>query len=191
MPNRTCPVKGCDSKLHISGKGESHFLVEACPLYHNIVGKADDPQKLRERINADRARLERFDDPNDYKGIIFTSNPPCSYLIFTEFLHKRRRNGRVLDRKLAPPAKKPAGPDLREPQLNRIGCSQFDLNLFREAQAKAAEKEEVDQHLGVGKLQQIQFGRHTYRTWYQAPYPHKFHNCSKLFICHLCLEVSL
>lgn len=164
-----CPVKGCDSKLHISGSAEAHFLAEACPLYHNIIGKADDPQKLKERINADRARLERFDDPHDYK----------------EFLHKRRRNGRVLDRKLVPATKKPTG---REPQLNRIGCSQFDLNLFREAQAKAAEKEEIDQHLGVGKLQQIQFGRYEYRIWYQAPYPPKFMNCSKLFICHLCLE---
>ena len=28
----------------------------------------------------------------------------------------------------------------REPQLNRIGCSQFDLNLFREAQAQASLK---------------------------------------------------
>ena len=44
--------------------------------------------------------------------------------------------------------------------------------------------------LGTGKLQQIQFGKHEYKTWYQAPYPPKFQNCSKLFICHLCLEVS-
>ena len=79
----------------------------------------------------------------------------------------------------------------REPQLNRIGCSQFDLNLFREAQAQAALKDEEDQHLGTGKLQLIQFGKHEYRTWYLAPYPQKLQDCSKLFICHLCLEVSL
>ena len=79
----------------------------------------------------------------------------------------------------------------REPQLNRIGCSQFDLNLFREAQAQAALKDEKDQHLGTGKLKQIQFGKHEYRTWYQAPYPQKLQMCSKLFICHLCLEVRI
>ena len=34
-------------------------------------------------------------------------------------------------------------------------------------------------------------GKHEYRVWYQAPYhgtyPH-LNNCTKLFICHLCLE---
>ena len=69
----------------MSGEKLKHFLKESCPFYHNISkAGSDDAQRLRERINADRARLERFDDPNDYK----------------EFLAKRRRNGRAVDAKL-------------------------------------------------------------------------------------------
>jgi len=150
---------------------KTHFLQESCPFYHNVAGKSgsDEQQRLKERISADRARIDRFDDPNDYK----------------EFLAKRRRNGRQTENKLIPVSKKVSN---REPILSRLGCSQFDLNLFREAQAKAALKNEEDQRLDTGKLQQIQFGKHEYKTWYQAPYPPKFQNCSKLFICHLCLE---
>ena len=87
--NRQCPVKGCNSQGHMSGLA-THFLQESCPFYHNISGKSgnDDPQRLRERFNADRARLERFDDPNDYK----------------EFLAKRRRNGRNTESGLIPGA---------------------------------------------------------------------------------------
>ena len=40
-------------------------------------------------------------------------------------------------------------------------------------------------------LKYIKIGKHEYRVWYQAPYhgtyPH-LNNCTKLFICHLCLE---
>ena len=77
---------------------------------------------------------------------------------------------------------------------------------------KASERDENDQFLGTGKLHYIQLGKfflsnindllsdifyliklgkHEYRVWYQAPYhgtyPH-LNNCTKLFICHLCLE---
>lgn len=37
---RECPLAGCDSRGHLSGKFESHFTLEACPLYHNTTPQA-------------------------------------------------------------------------------------------------------------------------------------------------------
>lgn len=33
---RTCPLEGCDSAGHLSGKFDKHFVLEACPTYHNM-----------------------------------------------------------------------------------------------------------------------------------------------------------
>lgn len=33
---RTCPLEGCDSIGHLSGKFDKHFTLEACPAYHNF-----------------------------------------------------------------------------------------------------------------------------------------------------------
>ena len=40
LENRACPVPGCDSKGHLSGKLERHFTHDACPTYHNTTEKA-------------------------------------------------------------------------------------------------------------------------------------------------------
>jgi histone acetyltransferase MYST2 len=35
IEERQCPVSGCDSSGHLSGRHEKHFTQDACPLYHN------------------------------------------------------------------------------------------------------------------------------------------------------------
>ena len=35
IENRKCPVAGCDSTGHLSGRRERHFTSEACPVFHN------------------------------------------------------------------------------------------------------------------------------------------------------------
>jgi len=38
---RECPLAAsCDSRGHLSGKLDSHFTLEACPLYHNTTPQA-------------------------------------------------------------------------------------------------------------------------------------------------------
>lgn len=32
----SCPFSGCDSIGHLSGKYEKHYILEACPRYHNM-----------------------------------------------------------------------------------------------------------------------------------------------------------
>ena len=85
-------------------------------------------------------------------------------LNFSEFIHKRRRRDRLEwnGSKLSTQPK-----TQKEPNLGLLGTSQFDLNLFREAQVQASMKDEADQFLGTGKLQFIQLGKHEYRVWYQ------------------------
>ena len=133
--------------------------------------------RLKDRQQEYKARMTRFlDDPAGYR----------------EFIHKRRRRDRLEWSVTKPLSTQPKNAN-REPNLGLLGTSQFDLNLFREAQVQASMKDEQDQFLGTGKLQFIQLGKHEYRVWYQAPYhgtyPH-LNNSTKLFICHLCLEVS-
>lgn len=41
VKERECPLAGsCDSQGHFSGKFDTHFTLEACPLYHNITPEA-------------------------------------------------------------------------------------------------------------------------------------------------------
>ena len=47
IEKRKCPVAGCDSSGHLSGKLERHFTCEACPVYHNTT-----PAACREAMSA-------------------------------------------------------------------------------------------------------------------------------------------
>ena len=38
--NRRCPVPGCDSSGHLSGRQGRHFTAEACPVFHNTTPAA-------------------------------------------------------------------------------------------------------------------------------------------------------
>jgi len=39
LEERLCPVDGCDSSGHLGGSSDTHFTIEACPLYHNLTPK--------------------------------------------------------------------------------------------------------------------------------------------------------
>ena len=110
-------MEGCDSSGHINGTKEHHFLTESCPSYHNLTkGGINDPHRLKERLQADKDRMQRYaDNPTGYQ----------------EFIQKRRKRDRIVwsEAKLIPPQKTQKS---KEPNLNLLGCSPFDLNLFRE-----------------------------------------------------------
>ena len=61
--------QGCDSNGHINGVKERHFLVESCPVYHNMSkGSVNDPTRLKDRQQEYKARMTRFlDDPSGYR----------------------------------------------------------------------------------------------------------------------------
>jgi histone acetyltransferase MYST2 len=80
-------------------------------------------------------------------------------------------------------------PEDREPILTQF-TSQWDLKLFREAQALAAEDCE-NALRGLPETKQtkyIEMGRHEMEVWYQSPYPEEYTSQPKIYICEFCLK---
>merc|ERR1712142_1134622 len=89
----------------------------------------------------------------------------------------------------------------REPLLKGI-TSDYDLELFREAQARISRSHEAqliaDDVSGSpsaatsgesdGGVKYIEIGKHEIKTWYTAPYPEEYSKLSKLYLCEYCLK---
>ncbi|TNN51392.1 Histone acetyltransferase KAT7 [Liparis tanakae] len=96
----------------------------------------------------------------------------------------------------------------REPLLENI-TSDYDLELFRKAQARASEdlstnpplqpQEESEIFLeklrlagqvseGSNMIKTIVFGRYELDTWYHSPYPEEYARLGRLYMCEFCLK---
>ena len=77
----------------------------------------------------------------------------------------------------------------RETNLKGM-VSSYDLNMFREAQAKASV--EIEQELkglpDVKGTKLMEMGRNEMVVWYQSPYPEEFQRNPKIYICEFCLK---
>jgi len=77
----------------------------------------------------------------------------------------------------------------RETNLKGL-VSSYDLNLFKEAQAKASI--EIEQELkglpDVKGTKLMEMGRNEMVVWYQSPYPEEYTTLPKIFICEFCLK---
>lgn len=163
--SRVCPVPGCDSSGHLSGKYDQHLTAATCPLFHNLT-----PQDCIDRYN--RRNKRRID--NLYKAVEDgkkspKKSPPSKKLpdrkaspVKTPV--KSSPKAKQLDGKLgllsdqrkkdmavvlsatgSTPRRQAAhlrsifnGQTGREPDLKSL-TPIFDYELFREAQCKAAE----------------------------------------------------
>jgi len=77
----------------------------------------------------------------------------------------------------------------RERSLQGL-TSEYDLALFREAQAQASEKIE-DQLKGLPDAKgtkYLEMGRYEMEVWYQSPYPEEYTVLPKIYICEFCLK---
>lgn len=77
----------------------------------------------------------------------------------------------------------------REPSLTNL-TPIFDYEMFREAQAKAAEQlqenaRDVKMRYGI---KCIELGRYEIDVWYGSPYPEEYRYLPKLYICEYCLK---
>lgn len=77
----------------------------------------------------------------------------------------------------------------REPNLKNL-TPIFDYDMFKEAQAKAAEQlqeraKDVKMRYGI---KCIDLGRYEIDVWYGSPYPEEYRYLPKLFICEFCLK---
>lgn len=145
-------VDGCNSNGHLGGRFEKHFTEEACPLFHGL--SPVDTKSLA----IDRARRNE-----DRKNATILLDPEKKQVTVEQKAYQLKI--RDVRNKFAPPTGSPprspsAGQlnnnrsdvrEYREPKLTGL-VSDYDLQLFREAQAVASEKfEEELKDLPAGK----------------------------------------
>uniref|UniRef100_A0A3P8WEE7 Histone acetyltransferase n=1 Tax=Cynoglossus semilaevis TaxID=244447 RepID=A0A3P8WEE7_CYNSE len=162
--NMKCPTPGCNSLGHLTGRHERHFSISGCPLYHNL--SADECKAPTER------QLR-------YKEKV------------TE-LRRKRNSGLNKEQKDKYMEHRHSHGTSREPLLENI-TSDYDLELFRKAQARASddlEKLRLTGQVSEGSnmIKTITFGRYELDTWYHSPYPEEYARLGRLYMCEFCLK---
>lgn len=179
IEERTCPLDGCNSTGHISGKIPKHFTLEACPIYHNMT-----PNQCKEEY-AERKKRE-----DNRKKIldIFKKNPKATNLQEQKQNLQKIKESRAKFEYVSSDIPKSTDTS-REPNLEGF-VPDYDLKLFRDSQAIAAEKIEEDlktqPHTKGTKF--IEMGKYEMEVWYQSPYPEDYTRLPKLYICEFCLR---
>lgn len=227
-----CPVEGCNSEGHLSGKFDSHFTQTTCPVYHNLTPKECE-QRYLNRQRGRRSDLNyihtiessRSNSPALSHGLDTTPtkknnnkklahHPPPSPAtshagqgspspriksekltsdksLMSKLVEYRKREINQIILQNNTPQKKPevARNPSREPILKGL-TPIFDYEMFKEAQAKAAEQlqekaKDVKMRYGI---KCIDLGKYEIDVWYGSPYPEEYRYLPKLYICEFCLK---
>lgn len=170
--NMKCPTPGCNSLGHLTGKHERHFAISGCPLYHNL--SADERKFYRgSRAQRDTVRAQHRDKQSEEQSLSHRQDD--SNRNATRHQEHRQKYGNT-----------------REPLLENI-TSEYDLELFRRAQARASEdleKLRLQGQITEGShmIKTIVFGRYELDTWYHSPYPEEYARLGWLYMCEFCLK---
>uniref|UniRef100_A0A3B4TUX3 Histone acetyltransferase n=2 Tax=Seriola TaxID=8160 RepID=A0A3B4TUX3_SERDU len=162
--NMKCPTPGCNSLGHLTGRHERHFSISGCPLYHNL--------------SADECKA-----PSDRQ---------LRYKEKVTELRRKRNSGLNKEQKDTYMEHRQSHGPSREPLLENI-TSDYDLELFRKAQARASddlEKLRLAGQVSEGSnmIKTIVFGRYELDTWYHSPYPEEYARLGRLYMCEFCLK---
>ncbi|XP_043861156.1 histone acetyltransferase KAT7 isoform X2 [Dromiciops gliroides] len=162
--NMKCPTPGCNSLGHLTGKHERHFSISGCPLYHNL--SADECKAPTERQLRYKEKVAE--------------------------LRKKRNSGLSKEQKEKYMEHRQTYGSTREPLLENL-TSEYDLDLFRRAQARASEdleKLRLQGQIteGSNMIKTIAFGRYELDTWYHSPYPEEYARLGRLYMCEFCLK---
>jgi histone acetyltransferase MYST2 len=207
VPDRIkrCPVPGCDSTGHLSGKYDQHLTAITCPLYHNLT-----PADCYERYQRRQKRRQQIESESRNKHVLRKSPVKNSPTKAEHRLHQlseqRKREMSAIFSSGSPKTKQTVtlngkGSSGREPDLKGL-TPIFDLDMFREAQSRAAEiiQQQMDKTTGGSgsaspkspaphnQLKSIVMGKYEMDIWYSAPYPDECLSLPKLFICEFCLK---
>lgn len=190
--NMKCPTPGCNSLGHLTGKHERHFAVSGCPLYHNLSAdeckvkavsreKQEEEMKVQEESNSRHAT--RHQTPTSKQS---------RYKEQVTELRKGRNSGLQKEQKEKHMEHRQTHGNTREPLLENI-TSEYDLELFRKAQARASEdleKLRIQGQIteGSNMIKTILFGRYELDTWYHSPYPEEYARLGRLYVCEFCLK---
>ncbi|CAH2077011.1 unnamed protein product, partial [Iphiclides podalirius] len=186
MPSeRCCPVRGCDSSGHLGGKAARHFTWDACPTYHNVTA-AWCVAAAEERAAASTARRRALTALQQRPRAMPTIEQRA-YQLKVKDMRSKWKGSQELREKLA--ASTEEVNEEREPALEGF-APDYDLRLFREAQALAAIK--VEEELGDlpsdKGTRYVVMGKFMMEVWYQSPYPGDAARVPRLFVCEFCLN---
>ncbi|KAL6447465.1 hypothetical protein ACFW04_001567 [Cataglyphis niger] len=194
---RECPLAAsCDSRGHLSGKLDSHFTLEACPLYHNTTPQACIDFYKERKKREDERKKAIINLAKKPKGVHQTTEQRNYQLKVREMRNKWKGNtgdGNESD----------SGGELqgnekdKQPRLNNL-TPDYDLKLFMEAQAIASEKIEKElkelDYDGEGRngggTRVVEMGKWEMEVWYQSPYPEEYSRAPKLYLCEYCLRYA-
>uniref|UniRef100_A0A672Q7M7 Histone acetyltransferase n=1 Tax=Sinocyclocheilus grahami TaxID=75366 RepID=A0A672Q7M7_SINGR len=195
--NMKCPTPGCNSIVlmvykGLTGKNNRHFSISGCPLYHNL---SADECKVK-AIEREKQEEERSQGQNEENRHATRHQAPTQrqvrYKEKVVEMRKRRDSGLTKDQKEKYMEHRQTHGTTREPLLENI-TSDYDLELFRKAQARAAEdleKLRLQGQIteGSNMIKTILFGRYELDTWYHSPYPEEYARLGRLYICEFCLK---
>lgn len=134
IEERKCPMEGCNSIGHLSGKADKHFTLESCPVYHNT-----NTEKCKLELEERNKREEIRKKALEYHKKTPRSPPTMEQ---KQYLQKIRENRSKFKGDHIEDIK-PSVDKTKEPDLHNF-VPEYDLKLFRDAQALASEKIESD-----------------------------------------------
>ncbi|KAM8818603.1 histone acetyltransferase KAT7 isoform 3-T4 [Rhynchonycteris naso] len=191
--NMKCPTPGCNSLGHLTGKHERHFSISGCPLYHNL--SADECKvraQSRDKQIEERMLSHRQDDNRHATRHQAPTERQLRYKEKVAELRKKRNSGLSKEQKEKYMEHRQTYGNTREPLLENL-TSEYDLDLFRRAQARASEdleKLRLQGQIteGSNMIKTIAFGRYELDTWYHSPYPEEYARLGRLYMCEFCLK---
>ncbi|XP_056871046.1 histone acetyltransferase KAT7-like isoform X1 [Takifugu flavidus] len=191
--NMKCPTPGCNSLGHLTGRHERHFSISGCPLYHNLsVDECKGKNTTRDKPAEERTLTHRQDENRHSTRSQAPSDRQLRYKEkVTEIRRKRNSNLNKEQKDKCMDHLQNHGVS-REPLLENI-TSDYDLELFRKAQARASddlEKLRLAGQVSEGSnmIKTIVFGRYELDTWYHSPYPEEYARLGRLYMCEFCLK---
>ncbi|XP_055780571.1 histone acetyltransferase KAT7-like isoform X2 [Salvelinus fontinalis] len=189
--NMKCPTPGCNSLGHLTGKHERHFAVSGCPLYHNLSADECKVKATTREKHEDESKVQEESNRHATRHQMPTSKQTRYKEQVTE-MRKGRNSGLPKEQKEKYMEHRQSHGNTREPLLENI-TSEYDLELFRKAQARASEdleKLRIQGQIteGSNMIKTILFGRYELDTWYHSPYPEEYARLGRLYVCEFCLK---
>ncbi|XP_015607212.1 histone acetyltransferase KAT7 isoform X2 [Cephus cinctus] len=198
VKERECPLAAsCDSRGHLSGRFDTHFTLEACPLYHNTTPQACVEFYKERKKREDERRKSMSNLGKKSPKRMHQTNEQRNYQLKVKDLRNKWK-GPDGDGNESDSGGEPHGIEKnRQPRLKNL-TPDYDLKLFMEAQAIASEKIEKElkelDYDGEGRngggTRCVEMGKWEMEVWYQSPYPEEFSRAPKLYLCEYCLRYA-
>lgn len=190
--NMKCPTPGCNSLGHLTGKHERHFAVSGCPLYHNLSADECKVKAISREKQEEEVKVQEESNSRHATRHQTPTSKQTRYKEQVAEMRKGRNSGPPKEQKEKHMEHRQTHGNTREPLLENI-TSEYDLELFRKAQARASEdleKLRIQGQIteGSNMIKTILFGRYELDTWYHSPYPEEYARLGRLYVCEFCLK---